>query len=179
MKIIIPLAEGFEEIEAVTSIDLLRRGEIEVTTVALAGNEVKGAHGIVIKADQKISAVQAADYDGIVLPGGMPGSVNLRDNQIVINLVSQLFEQNKLVAAICAAPIVLEKAGILRGKQATSYPNFDQEMPSCDYREERVVLDQNIITGRGPGVALEFSLAIVQYLSGEEKAGQLKKALLV
>ncbi len=179
MKIIIPLAEGFEEIEAVTSIDLLRRGEIEVITVALAGNEVKGAHGIVIKADQKISAVQAADYDGIVLPGGMPGSVNLRDNQIVINLVSQLFRQNKLVAAICAAPIVLEKAGILRGKQATSYPNFDQEMPSCDYREERVVLDQNIITGRGPGVALEFSLAIVQYLSGEEKAEQLKKALLV
>lgn len=178
MKILIPLADGLEEIEAITNIDVLRRAGIEVITAGLNDLEVTGSHDIVIKADRLIDEVRAEEFDGIILPGGMPGSTNLRDNDKVIKLVQKLNTDGKLVAAICAAPIALEKAGVIRNRKATSYPGFDREMVSCDYLEERVVVDGNLITGRGPGVALEFAITVVQYLLGEEKAAELKEGML-
>ncbi|MCK8817261.1 DJ-1/PfpI family protein [Natroniella sulfidigena] len=177
-KIVIPLAEGFEEIEAVTSIDVLRRAEIEVVTVSLGDLKVTGANEITIEADQSIDQITSTDLTGIILPGGMPGAVNLREDERVINLIQELADDNKLIAAICAAPIVLEEAGVLKDKEATSYPGFKPRMKSCKYQEDRVVIDDNLITGRGPGVALEFVLTIVKYLANQDAALELKEAML-
>jgi len=178
-KILIPLAFGFEEIEAITCIDVLRRTELEVITVSIDKMEVLGAHNIVVKSDALIDDINWTDFDAIVLPGGMPGSANLRDNEKVISIVKQLYSENKLVAAICAAPIVLEKAGVIVNKNATSYPGFDKEMTSCNYMENRVVVDGNVITARGPGVAIEFSLTVVEYLLGKGIVEELKVGMLV
>lgn len=178
-KIIIPLAEGFEEIEAITNIDVLRRVNIEVTTVSLDNLKVKGSHGIVVLADKLIDEVNVESFDGIVLPGGMPGATNLRADHRIVNLVKSFNEKGKLVSAICAAPIVLEKAGVLKGRKATSYPGFDQEMISSNYVADRVVVDKNIITGKGPGAALEFALEVVKYLLGEEVVNETKKNMII
>lgn len=178
-QVIIPLADGFEEIEATTNIDVLRRAEVEVTTVALDELQVRGDHGIIMEADKNIEEVSAQKFEGIVLPGGMPGAANLRDDQRVRSLVRKLNEQEKLVAAICAAPIVLEEAGVLTDRPATSYPGFEEQLPSCVYQQDRVVVDKNLVTGRGPGVALEFAIKLVEYLVGQEKAEELKAGMLV
>ena len=173
-KIIVPLAYGLEEIEAIAGIDVLRRADIEVTTVSLGDLKVKGAHDIVILADKLIDDIDVDEFDGILLPGGMPGSTNLRDDERVVNMIKSLNESGKLVSAICAAPIVLEKAGVLKGRKATAYPGFDGEMPSCNYMGDRVVVDNNVITGKGPGAALEFAFEVVNYLVGEETVNRLK-----
>lgn len=178
-KVLIPLAEGFEEIEAVTNIDVLRRAGIEVVTVSLNSLKVRGDHGILITADKKIAQVNVDEFDGILLPGGMPGADNLRNNAKVLDYVKKINDKGGLVAAICAAPIVLEAADLLDGKRATSYPGFDKEMQSCKYLEDRVVRDGNIITGRGPGVAMEFALTIVEYLKDKKAAEELKRSMLV
>ena len=178
-KVIIPLADGLEEIEAVTGIDTLRRAGIGVTTVSLDNNlQIKGDHDIYLKADKIIDNIEVDNIDGIVLPGGMPGSKNLKENKKLRELIKKVNNENGLLAAICAAPIVLEAAGVLQKKNATSYPGFEKEMPSCNYREERVVKDDNIITARGPGVALEFALTIVSTLIDEQKAEELSKQMI-
>lgn len=177
-KILIFLAQGFEEIEAVTCIDVLRRAEVEVVTLALDELEVKGAHNIIIKADKSINEVNLKEFDGVLLPGGMPGAANLRDNGKVINIVKEFNDTGKLVSAICAAPIVLEKAGVIMGRNATSYPGFNKEMESCNYKEDRVVVDGNIITAKGPGVALEFAMLVVNYLQGKEMVTKLKEEMI-
>jgi 4-methyl-5(b-hydroxyethyl)-thiazole monophosphate biosynthesis len=173
-KIIVPLAQGLEEIETITAVDVLRRADIGVTTVSLGDLKVKGAHDIIIIADMFIDEIDVDGFDGILLPGGMPGSVNLRDDERVINMVKSLDKDGKLVSAICAAPIVLERAGVLKGRKATSYPGFGEEMPSCNYVDDRVVVDNNTITGKGPGAALEFAFEVVDYLAGEEMVNKLK-----
>lgn len=178
-KILIPLAAGFEEIEAVTNIDVLRRAGLDVMTAGLGSREIKGDHGIKIEADTEISEVSSDDLSAVVLPGGMPGAANLRDSAELLKIIKEVYEADKLCAAVCAAPMVLEAAGILAGKNATSYPGFDKEMPSCNYREERVVIDGNIITGRGPGVAMEFAMAIVEYLLDAKERAQLEESMLV
>ena len=178
-KILIPLASGFEEIEAVTNIDVLRRAGLEVLTAGIGSKEIKGDHDIKVETDIEIEEVDARDLSAVVLPGGMPGAANLRDSAKLLEIIKEVYEQEKLCAAVCAAPIVLDAAGILAGKNATSYPGFDKEMPSCNYREERVVVDGNIITGRGPGVAMEFAMTIVEYLLDAEARGQLEEAMLV
>ncbi len=178
MEVLIPLADGLEEIEAITCIDVLRRAGINVTTAGLNDHMIKGAHDIVIETDSLIRLIKNKEYDGIVLPGGLPGATNLRDNKDVIKIVKDINNKGKLVSAICAAPIVLEKAGVIANKNATSYPGFGNDMGSCNYIEDRVVIDGNIITARGPGVALEFALKIVSYLTGEEKIDELKNAML-
>ena len=178
-RVLIPLATGFEEIEAVTNIDVLRRASIEVVTISLNSLDVKGDHGIPIIADQRIDQIDVDDFDAIVLPGGMPGAGNLRDNQKILDFVRKIYDKGGLVAAVCAAPIVLEAARILEGKKATSYPSFSDEMSSCKYLEDRVVKDDNIITARGPGVALEFALEIVKYIKTESDAKELKEAMIV
>jgi 4-methyl-5(b-hydroxyethyl)-thiazole monophosphate biosynthesis len=178
-KILIPLAEGFEEIEAVTNIDVLRRAGLDVITAGIGSKNIEGDHGIKVEADTVISEIDTADLDAVVLPGGMPGAANLRDSNELRNIIKKLNEENKLCAAVCAAPIVLEAAGILDGKKATSYPGFDKDMPSCNYQEDRVVIDGNLITGRGPGVAMEFVMTIVEYLLDEETKEELQKSMLV
>jgi 4-methyl-5(b-hydroxyethyl)-thiazole monophosphate biosynthesis len=178
-KILIPLAPGFEEIEAVTNIDVLRRAGLNVITAGVVGKQIKGDHGIKIEADTTIEEIDSDDLSAVVLPGGMPGAANLRDSGRLLKIIRDINDKGGLCAAVCAAPIVLDAAGILEGKNATSYPGFDDEMPSCNYREERVVIDGNIITGRGPGVAMEFALTIVEYLLDAEARKQLEAAMLV
>ncbi|MGM0446238.1 MAG: DJ-1 family glyoxalase III [Bacillota bacterium] len=178
-KVLVPLAPGFEEIEAITSIDVLRRAGIEVVTVSLNSLDVKGAHNIAVIADKRIRQINIEDFDGILLPGGMPGAKNLKENSQILNFVKQINENNGMVAAICAAPMVLEAAGILENVDATSYPSFKKEVPSCNYKEERVVKDGNIITSRGAGVALEFALEVVEYLEGSSVKDDLVDSMLV
>ncbi|MCC3144508.1 DJ-1/PfpI family protein [Halanaerobium sp. Z-7514] len=177
-KVLIPLADGFEEIEAVSNIDVLRRAGLEVITAGIGGREIRGDHDIKVEADQKIEAIDSSDISAVVLPGGMPGAANLRDSKKLLEIIREVNARGDLCAAICAAPIVLEAAGILAGKKATSYPGFDDQMQSADYQEKKLVKDGNIITSRGPGLALEFALNIVEYLVGSEKSEELKKAML-
>jgi protein deglycase len=176
MKLIVPLAEGFEEIEAITIIDVLRRANIKVDVVGIEDEIVAGRNGIKILCDKIISDVKPDDYDGIVLPGGNPGYKNLEINQQVVNIVKTLNNKGKLVAAICAAPTILERIGILEDKKATCYPMLKEKIKN--FVDEKVVVDKNIITSQGPSTALEFALEIVRFLN-PDVCEQLKKDLLI
>jgi 4-methyl-5(b-hydroxyethyl)-thiazole monophosphate biosynthesis len=175
MRVIVPLAEGFEEIEAVSVIDVLRRANIKVDVVGVEDEVVAGRNGVKILCDKIISDVKPEDYDGIVLPGGNPGYKNLESNQQVINIIKTLNSRGKLVAAICASPTILEKIGILEDKKATCYPSLRNKLKN--YVDERVVVDKNVITSQGPGTAVEFALEIVKFLNPSSYE-QLKKDLL-
>ena len=179
-KILLLLAEGFEEVEALTVVDYLRRMDIVVDTCSITGEKkVEGAHKIIVESDKILDEIHSAkDYDGLVIPGGMPGSTNLRDNHRVIELVKEFNEDEKLIGAICAGPIVLEKANILEGKMVTSYPGFEDELSGI-YKEDLVVQDKNIITARGPAVAVYFALKIIENLLGENRVEELKKDILL
>ncbi len=175
-RVLVPLAEGFEEIEAVTIIDVLRRAEIDVTVAALTVSPVRGAHDVVISADTTLEAASAQSFDAIVLPGGTAGSQRLREDRRLLDLLRRHAEQGKLTAAICAAPTALEAAGLLKQRRATSYPG--NALPSAQYSEERVVEDGNIVTSRAPGTALEFALALVARLAGESAKSTQRANLL-
>lgn len=165
-KVAVMLVDGFEEIEALTPVDVLRRASIQCDTLALTHQEVEGSHGIVIKAD-KVFNGDLSEYDMIVLPGGMPGSVHLRDNDRLITALQVAAKNDKYIAAICAAPIVLEKADLLNGRRYTCYPGKETEIQSGEYVLETVVVDQGIVTSRGAGTALEFSYCLVDLLGGD------------
>lgn len=175
MNALVPLADGFEEIEAVTIIDVLRRAGIEVTVAALGESPVIGSHAISVTADAELDAVRERAFDAVVLPGG-PGARRLRDDVRVKEVARRLAGEGKLVAAVCAAPIALEAAGVLRGKRATVYPG--NALPSAELVEERVVVDGNVVTSRGPGTALEFALAVVEKLVGQAKRDELARAMI-
>lgn len=177
MKVAVLLANGFETLEALTVVDILRRGEVECNTFSLEENEVTTSHNIKLKADKSIMDEEINSYDFLVLPGGMPGSINLRDDERVIELVKKFNEKNKWICAICAGPIVLGKAGITEGKNVTCYPGFEEELGNCNYKNDMVVVDGNIITGRGPAAAIPFAFEILSKIS-EEKAEKIKKAML-
>jgi 4-methyl-5(b-hydroxyethyl)-thiazole monophosphate biosynthesis len=179
-KVILFLAEGFEEVEALTVVDYLRRKNINVDTVSITeDNKVKGAHEIVVLADKIINDIKDIDdYDAVIIPGGLPGATNLRDNDKVIDVVKKVNENGKLISAICAGPIVLERAGVINGKNVTSYPGFEDDLKNGIYIEKNVVRDGNIITARGPALAVDFAIEIIRYLLGEEKAEELKKDIL-
>jgi len=176
MKILVPLAEGFEEIEALAIVDILRRAGIEAVMVGLPGSIVTGSHGVRVFADKKINEINPEDYDGIVLPGGDPGYKNLAKSGKILEIIRKFNSEGKLVAAICASPAVLAKAGILQDKKATIYPGMEKEIPYP--RGEKVVVDENVITSQAPGTAIEFALKIVEYLLGKEKALSLKNRLV-
>jgi len=178
---LIILADGFEEIEAVTVMDILRRAKIHTQTAGLNPESqfVTGAHGISIATDCSLDQLQS-DFDACILPGGMPGSRNLADSDRVLSLISVMHQEQKLIAAICAAPaLVLSRAGILNHRRATCYPGMDNHFPettiSCD---DAVVIDDNIITSRGVGTALAFALAIVDSLAGKDTADLLRQKTL-
>jgi len=178
-KVLVILAEGFEEIEAVTPIDVLRRAGVEVQVAGLAAKTVTGAHGIRIEADTVLSDVKNLP-DAVILPGGMPGAKHLSESKEVLNLVKKMHQAKKLVGAICAAPaLALTQAGVLNGKRATCYPGFEKNFSSSvKFTEERVVVDGNVVTSRGPGSALEFALELSEQLAGKAKAEELQEGIL-
>jgi 4-methyl-5(b-hydroxyethyl)-thiazole monophosphate biosynthesis len=175
-KVLVVLAPGFEEIEATAIIDVLRRAKIEVTVAGLLARSVTGSHDICIEADALLDDVPAEGYDALVLPGGLPGAHHLRDDARVTSLVRQFCEQDKWVGAICAAPIVLETAGVLSGRRATSYPG--QDLPSARYEERAVVRDGRVITSRGVGTALSFACELVACLESPRLADMLAERML-
>lgn len=179
-KFLVFLADGFEEIEALTPVDYLRRASIEVDTVSISDElKVTGSHNIPVLADKLLTEVNADEYLGLYLPGGLPGATNLRDNAQVIELIQQFNQEEKMVTAICAAPIALEKAGVLEGKRVTSFPTFADELKSKgEYSENQVVVeDGNIITGRGAAAAIYQSFKIVETLLGKAAVEKLKQGI--
>lgn len=178
-KVVVILADGFEEIEAITPIDVLRRASLEVVLAGLSSKTVSGSHGITFQTD-----ILLDDYnelpDAIVLPGGLPGAKHLAASKKVRELIIRMNDQKKLVSAICAAPaLALAPTGVLNGKRATCYPGFEKNFSSeINFSNERVVVDGNIVTSRGPGSALEFALELVEQLVGTAKAQELSQGLL-
>jgi 4-methyl-5(b-hydroxyethyl)-thiazole monophosphate biosynthesis len=178
-RVCVLLANGFEEIEAVTIIDVLRRAEVEVTSLGVGCVEVEGSHGIRIKADRALTETAAGEsWDMVVLPGGMPGAATLRDDRAVQSFIRSQQGRDGKIAAICAAPIALGRAGVLQGKRATSYPGFEDQLTGATFVPERVVQDGAITTSRGPGTAMEFALRLVGDLKGDEAASSLAGRLL-
>lgn len=174
-KVAVLLASGFEEVEAVTPIDFLRRAGIEVLVAGVGGKTIVGSHGIAVTADLTVADISAAKLDGVILPGGMPGSANLAASFEVRELIESMLAAGKLVGAICAAPAkVLAPMGVLSGKHATCFPGeesaFDNDVL---FSEERVVRDGNMITSRGAGTAAEFSEELIRYLVGDEAAREI------
>jgi len=169
-RVLVPLAEGFEEIEAVTVVDVLRRAGIEVHTASLDGPRVTGSHGVTVLADKALDAVVADEYDMVVLPGGMPGAEHLKNDPRVISLLRRFAAEGRYTAAICAAPSVLAHAGLLEERAATSFPGFlnANSAPGIRLREEAVVVDGKVVTSRGAGTAMEFGLALIGLLEGAE-----------
>jgi len=179
--VLVPLAEGFEEIEAVTIIDVLRRAGLEVTTAALGARVVQGAHAISITADTTLDELDELDarFDAIALPGGMPGSSTLRDDPRLRERLQKAHGEGRVLAAVCAAPIALEAAGVLDGKEATCYPSFQDQIPSAAYSDAAVVEDGNILTSRGPGTAMAFAIALARRLAGPEVAAKLSAGMII
>lgn len=177
-KAIVVLAEGFEEIEAVTPVDILRRAGVEVEVVGLGADEVAGAHGVTCKTDRALGETE--DADAVILPGGLPGADNLAASATLVGVLRAQAESGKLVAAICASPgVVLAGLGLLDGKRATCYPSFEERFgPSTTHVTDDVVKDGNILTSRGPGTAFAFGLALARELAGDAAADELAKGML-
>ena len=167
-KVAVILANGFEEIEALTVVDVLRRANITCHMVGF-GEKVTGSHAIQVQSDRVFDG-DLSEYDMIVLPGGMPGSVHLRDNEQLIAELQRFEKIGKKVAAICAAPIVLNQAGLLEGRNYTCYDGVQEQISNGHYHKETVVVDGNIITSRGPATALAFAYHLVETLGGDAKA---------
>ncbi len=170
-RVIVPVANGFEEIEAVVIIDILRRAGLDVVVAGVEGADAIGSHDIALRCDALLDQCDAAD--AMVLPGGMPGSKRLRESESVRAWVARLNAEGKLVAAICAAPTVLESCGILEGRRATSHPNHAEEMKHCVYETADVVTDGNEITSRGAGTAIAFAAEVVRHLVDDATADDI------
>jgi DJ-1 family protein len=181
-KVALFIENGSEELELIAPLDVMRRANLEVDVIS-ANNEdfITSSHNVKIIADKKINEVNnILDYDAIVIPGGMPGSTLLRDNKKIIEFYQTMYNSGKLVAAICAAPIVLSAAGITDDKEVTSYPGFDKEINYKNYNSDKaVVIDKNVITAQGPAVAILFGYEIVNYLLQDNTAEDVKQAMLV
>ena len=172
------LADGFEEAEALVTVDILRRAGIKVTCVGVNKREIVGSHGIKSMADIKTGEFAPVDLQAVVLPGGMPGTLNLEANKTVCHTAKAAFQNGKLVAAICAAPSVLGHLGLLKGKNATCYPGFEEELLGANFKNRPVVTDENIITAKGAGAVFDFGFAIVDYLTGSSKiSAQLRESM--
>ena len=179
-KIGIFMADGCEEIEGLTVVDVVRRAKMEIVMLSITGKkEVTSSHGVTFLADALAEETGYEDLDGIVLPGGMPGAATLEKCDDLRRLILRFAKENKPIAAICAAPMVLGKLGLLKGKKATCYPGFEQYLEGADCTGAMVEKDGNIITGKGPGAAMEFALAVVELLQGKDKVAELKEAMIV
>jgi 4-methyl-5(b-hydroxyethyl)-thiazole monophosphate biosynthesis len=177
-RVLLYLAPGFEEIEAVTIIDLLRRAGIEVTVAGLEDGFIKGSHGISVLSDMYYEKIDLDKYDCLVLPGGQPGTNNLKKNRKVIETIKKFKRENKLIGAICAAPLALQEAGILDNKRVTSYPSEKNVFTSAIYDESSVVKDHNIVTSRGVGTAIDFALNLIGEIQGEDSKQKIAGKIL-
>lgn len=177
--VLVPLAQGCEELEAVTIIDLLRRAGVNVITAGLDSEPVKASRGTVLIPDTTLDAVMTQEFDMIVLPGGLPGADHLNNDARIHTLLKQMCEADKYIAAICAAPKVLASAGLLKGKRATSYPGSidDTDLQNMKYEEKPVVIDGKVITSRGPGTAMDFALNLIEQLLGKAKRDEVEAPL--
>lgn len=176
-KVAVLLADGFETIEALTVVDILRRAEICCNTFSIGEKEVCTAHKIIVKADNMIDDLETKDYDCLVIPGGMPGARNLKEDSRVIQLIKDFNSEGKLICAICAGPIVLAEAGIITGKDVTCYPGFENELGECNLKEELVVSFENIITGKGPAATIPFAFELLSKLE-PKKVDLIKSRML-
>lgn len=178
-SVLVPLAQGCEELEAVTIIDLLVRGGIEVVSAGLEPGPVTASRGVVLVPQMTLDEALERDYDMVVLPGGMPGAQHLEDDARINALLYKMAQSGSYIAAICAAPKVLAKAGLLAGKRATSYPGYVDKMnlPDVEYREEAVVLDGKMITSRGPGTSMDFALTLIEQLVDKAKRDEVEAGL--
>jgi 4-methyl-5(b-hydroxyethyl)-thiazole monophosphate biosynthesis len=174
------LADGFEEIEALTVVDVLRRAGIETKMVSVTGGKaVRGAHDIVVTADLLFEEADYEKCEMIVLPGGMPGTKNLEKHEGLAEQLNAFSQNGKWLAAICAAPSILGKMSLLKGKRATCYPGYENQLAGAVFTEEKVVLDGRTVTSRGAGTAMEFSLKLVELLKNEQTSATLRKAMIV
>lgn len=179
-SVLVPLATGCEELEAVTIIDLLRRGGVEVVSAGLTDGPLKASRGVVLVPDTTLDEALKRDYDMIVLPGGGPGSEALAKDPRVISMLQRMAQAGKYTAAICAAPKALAAAGLLQGRRATSFPGSlaGLAISGLIYLEESVVQDGHVITSRGPGTAIDFTLHLIELLAGPAKRAEVEKGLV-
>jgi len=179
-RVLVPLAQGCEEIEAVTITDILTRGGIEVVTAGLNDKPVKASRGMTLVPDFSLDQVLHDSFDMVALPGGQPGANNLNSDPRIHDLLKRMAAEGKYTAAICAAPKVLADAGLLDGRKATSFPGaLDKaDFPSIDVQLERVVIDDKVMTSRGPGTAMDFALELVEKLAGKAKRDEVEKSLV-
>ena len=174
------LATGFEEIEALTPVDVLRRAGLNVQTVSVMDQQtVTGAHGVPVVADKMFAEIASEDAEMILLPGGLPGATNLDEHIGLGEMILQFASAGKPLAAICAAPLVLGNRNLLEGKKATCYPGFETYLKGAEYTANLVEVDGNIITGKGPGAAMEFAFAIVEKYCGIDMVNELKKGMMI
>jgi 4-methyl-5(b-hydroxyethyl)-thiazole monophosphate biosynthesis len=176
-KVLVPLAQGCEEIEAVTVIDILRRAGIKVASAGLDALPVLASRGVLLLPDAELDAVLDDNFDMIVLPGGQPGTNNLKADKRIIALLQKMSQQGKYIAAICAAPSVLATAGLLDGKRATSYPGALDPFQKVTQQDAAIVEDGKLITSRGPGTAMDFALTLVERLAGKAKRQEVESGL--
>jgi 4-methyl-5(b-hydroxyethyl)-thiazole monophosphate biosynthesis len=171
------LADGFEECEALAPLDILRRANIEIKTVGIGSNTIVGSHGISVNCDTINKDLTLGNLKGIILPGGMPGALNLENSQTVQDTIDYCVNNNLLISAICAAPQILGHKGILKGKNATCFPGFEEELKGAYLKDEKVVCDGNIITACGAGAAFEFGFKILEYFTDKDTANNLKNTM--
>lgn len=177
-KVGIFLADGFEEIEGLTVVDLLRRAGIQIDTISIMKRkEITGAHNIIVMADQLFEDMTSEEYCMLILPGGMPGTKYLGAHEGLVRLLKHYADENKFISAICAAPSVLGDNGILKGKRAICYPGFEERLEGAVITEQSVVEDGNIITSQGMGTAMDFGLAIIERLLDKETALKIKTSI--
>ncbi|MEG1447797.1 MAG: DJ-1/PfpI family protein [Oscillospiraceae bacterium] len=172
------LADGFEEVEALTAVDILKRANIEIETVGIGKNTVMGAHKIKVVTDLVDSDVNVNNIRLVILPGGMPGSANLQKSDVVNKCLDNAFKNDGLVCAICAAPFILGERGNLQGKKAVCFPGFEEKLIGAKIQNTKVCVDGNIITAVGVGAAIEFALAICEKIRGKETAERVKREIL-
>lgn len=180
-RVLIPLAAGFEEIEALAVVDILRRAGIEVTMGDVTGDgqkPIKGRNGIFVMADCSLDEAVNDPFDMVVLPGGQPGTTNLKEDDRIKALIKKMHDDQKFIAAICAAPLVLSAVGIIDGKNITSHPGVKKDLSEVNYKDDRVVVDGHIVTSRGPGTAIEFAFKLVELLISSEKAEEVNRGVL-
>ena len=179
-RAVVILTNGFEEIEALSVVDILRRSNVQTDIAGTEKDFVEGSHGVKIIPDKHLDEISIDDYDAIILPGGSPGYINLKNNEKVLNLVKTANEKGKLIAAICAAPTVLAHAGVLKGKKATVYPGMEDQIKNggAEFTEDLVVVDGNIVTSRGPSTAVLFGWKLSEILAGKDTAEEVARRML-
>ena len=176
--VLVPIAPGFEEIETITVVDILRRAGARVNLAGTEEGPLKGSRGVLVLPDDSLDNIMDKDFDLIVLPGGQPGTDKLRKDVRVTQLLKKMDGLKKNIAAICAAPLVLKDAGILENRYITSHPSVQNELQGISYKEDRVVVDGHIVTSQSPGSAMEFSLKLVEILFGRERMDVVNKGVL-